>query len=106
MSRLIIPMKDLPSFTEEIVYEDTPYINKFNWNSRGEFWTIDFLDIQQTPLVYGIKLVASYELIAWYPDRGLPPGQLFVTDPILSNIKPTRYSFVNEDLYLVYIERN
>lgn len=105
MARNIIPMKDLPSFTEEIVYEDIPYINKFNWNSRGEFWTIDFYNIEQVALILGLKLVSSYELIAWYPDRDLPPGQLFIIDPNESNVKPSRYSFVNEELYLVYVDR-
>lgn len=112
MARNVIPMKDLPSFTEEVVLEGIPYVLKFNWNSRGEFWTIDFYDVEQSPLLYGLKMVSTYELINWYPDRGLPPGYLFVVDPGVdpesteqqSYVRPDRSSFINESFFLVYID--
>lgn len=97
-----IPMKDLPSFTEEVTLDSTPYILKFDYNSRDAAWFISFYSREQTPLVTGIKLILFSELISSYPDRGLPLGELWVLDPTENQLPPGREDFTNGRLTLTY----
>jgi len=97
-----IPFKDLPSFIEEVTLDNTPYVLKFDYNSRVEAWYISFNNREQTPIVTGIKMVLFHELISEYPDRGLPPGELWVFDPTGGQNPPGREDFVNGRLVLLY----
>lgn len=98
-----IPFKEFPSFIEEITLDNVPYRLFFNWNTRGEFWSLIFQDKENNDLA-AIKLVLEYELISNYPDYGLPPGNLYVVDTTDSTDKIGRYDFVNNRaLQLVYV---
>lgn len=100
----IIPFQEFPSFTEEITIDGTPYLLSINWNTRGEFWAIRFQDRERNILAAGIKLVLEYELIANYPDRGLPPGHLYVVDTTGDRSPVGRYDFQNDrELNLLYV---
>lgn len=100
----ILPFKDFPSFTEEITLEGIPYVFRFDWNSRGQFWTMDIYDREENSLILGKKLVLFYELLRQYPDRGLPLGELYVIDPALNNFTPIKQDDFQDRLYLVYFE--
>lgn len=76
-----IPFFEFPAFTQEIVLDNTPFRFSFNWNTRGEFWTLIIANRDQVPLISGIKIVIDYELISKYPGRSLPPGELYAIDP-------------------------
>lgn len=99
----IIPIKDLPSFTEEVTFENTPYILEFNWNSRGAYWTIDFYDRDSAPLVIAIKITLNYELISRFVDRGLPKGFLFALDPSNNFTKIQKNDFRDGRVFLTYM---
>lgn len=103
-----IPFRDLPSWIEEVTLDNVPYILKFVWNSRGSYWTIGFYNLEQNPLILGIKMIIAYELISRYPDRDLPPGELYVVDPTLNYEKPGRNDFTGDQprLSLLYIEED
>ena len=102
----IIPFKDLPSFTEEVTLDNTPYILRFDYNAREGAWSISFYDREQAPLIIGVKLVIFYELISNYPDRGLPPGELWVFDASGNPTPPGREDFVNDRLVLLYYQED
>jgi len=78
---IIIPFQESPSFTQEITIDGVVYMFEFNWNSRGEFWSMDVFDRDQLPLVLGVRMVIFHELIQQYVDKGLPPGELYIIDP-------------------------
>lgn len=78
---VVVPFSGFASFTEEVTFDNVPLRLTFNWNNRGQFWTVDFRDTDDVLLAAGIKLVIDSELIQDYPDRGLPVGGLSVIDP-------------------------
>lgn len=100
---ITIPWKPFPSFIQEITFEDTPYLLQHIWNSRGEYWTLTFRDRDENPVLLGLKLVKGIELIARYPDRGLPPGYLYVTNESGDLAKPTYLSMIEEADVLLYV---
>lgn len=104
---ITIPFKIFPSFTQEVTIEETPYVFRFDWNSRWQFWRMDISDREGNPLILGRKLVLYYELLKQFPDRGLPKGELYVIDPSLTNFsKITQFDFVNNRCSLVYFEES
>ncbi len=99
----IIPFKNFASFDMELTLDSVPYIIKFNWNSRYEFWTISFYDREENVLVTGIKIVINYELISQLVDKGLPPGQLYAVRENGSHDRLTQDEFFNSDAFLIYV---
>ena len=101
---IIIPFKDNPSFREEISISGIPYIFEFNWNSRGEYWTISVYNRDELPLLLGVKLVIFYELVSRFVDRGLPRGgEMYIIDPSGTWDKIAQDDFQSR-LYLIYFE--
>ncbi|RKZ08924.1 hypothetical protein DRQ25_07850 [Candidatus Fermentibacteria bacterium] len=98
-----IPMKDFSSFKQEITLDNVPYIFFFNWISRDGFYTFDMNDREGNTLIAGVKLLVDFEFISRYPDRGLPPGELYVIDQTGNSDRIGRYDFVNGRLSLIYI---
>jgi hypothetical protein len=65
---------------------------------------MDISDRDKSPLVHGIKLLLNYELLLRHPDRGLPPGRMYVADV---NNTPAPISFddmTNGRCQLLYVE--
>lgn len=69
-----------PSFSETISIDDVYYKLLFKWNASDESWLLDFLDINDNPIICGIKLVVEYELIRMHALPVMPPGRLFLFD--------------------------
>lgn len=81
MTEKIPFFNEFDSFEQEIVLEDSVYNLKFNYNSRGDFWTMSVRAPDLTVLVGGVKVVLNYELInQWLPGREIPPGEIFTVD--------------------------
>lgn len=75
-----IPIKDFPAFTEELTIEEEVFTFFFNWNYRGQFWTLTILDQAQNTLVAGMLLEVQFEMLERFVDRDLPAGYIFPFD--------------------------
>lgn len=93
------------SVSEEVTLDGVPYRLVFTYNTRGDFWVLSIYDRELTPLVVGIKVVLAFELIRTYPDRGLPPGELYIVDTSESIDRPGRYTLGSE-LSIMYVEED
>ena len=67
-----LPWQNSPDFIEEVTLEDTPYLFRFTFNSRGNFWTMDIDDREQNELISGVRLVLDQELLRQHQGRNLP----------------------------------
>lgn len=76
----IIPFKDYSAFVEKVVLDGIPYQLRFWWNTTGEYWTMQMLNLSGTVLLSGIKIVLGIELISSFAWMGLPPGELYAVD--------------------------
>lgn len=101
-----IPALGFTFYENEVTLDGTPYILIRKWNSRGGFWTMSWLDRNRNVLILGLKIVINYELIKWYPDRGLPPGLLIAVDDNASTERIQQDDFTNGRLKLMYYEES
>jgi hypothetical protein len=76
-----LPFSAQPAFTQEVTLDAVPFRLATAWNGRANAYSLSFRDRDGNSLVEGIRLVPDYELILQFPGRGLPPGQLYLTDP-------------------------
>jgi hypothetical protein len=99
-----IIFKNLPSFRQELTLDGTPYIIDFDYNSRGQYWSLNWYDRDQNPIRMGLKLVTGTELLEQYVDVGLPPGRLVIIadDGNLNRIEQN--DFIEGKKRLMYVE--
>lgn len=76
-----IPLRALPAYVQEVTLENVPYRLVFKWNTRGEYYTIDFQTAEGTLLLAGVKMALNAAMLRRHPGRGLPPGEILVIDP-------------------------
>ena len=105
MASFTIPFSEFPSFTQEVVLDNIPFRLTFNWNTRGEYWTMSIEDRDEVKLASGIKLVMNFGLIRRYPGRGLPPGELIAIDPSQQLEKAGRNDFLDK-VKLLYVSED
>ena len=72
-----------PYYSEQVSLSGQDYLLTLNWNTYGEFWTLDLASADGTPIVYGRTLVLGLDLLECIPlpasaSRPRPPGPLFV----------------------------
>lgn len=101
-----IPFTEYPATTKEITLDEESYKFTFVWNTRGEFWTLSILSVNDTPILSGVKLVLNYELVNVYRHLKIPQGLLYVYDPTnnQSKIQFSDFDTNGRNLKLVYIE--
>ena len=75
---VIIPFKNLPSFIENVTLDDIILNFKFVWNGRDNAWYMNISDSVNSPILQGIKIINSWELIIRFTDIRLPQGAILV----------------------------
>lgn len=102
-----IPFTDGPSMIQQVTLDGTPYRLKLYWNSRNAFWSVAFYDLEDTLLLGGVSLRMGIDILKGHPDRGLPPGELWVLDPAGSFTEAAYEDFINDrGVLLAYIEES
>jgi hypothetical protein len=89
------------TFTAEL--EGVVYNFRFKYNSRAGRWTMDISSEDGTPIVNGIPIVSSFELIRRFAKSELPPGRIVAVDLFESGEEPGEFSF-DSGFELVYAE--
>lgn len=94
---VIIPWQDSPDFQFEVSLDGTVYLFRARWNVRAEAWALDILTRATTPLILGIRVAHSVDLLA-ATVLGAPPGAMYVMGP-----DPTYENVVSGACQLVYL---
>ncbi len=83
-----------PLYKERVRLEGKDYSFKFDWNNREQRFYMSIRDLEETPLLTGIKIISNWLLLAnhhFNPD--LPPGQLIAIDLESGGEPPTFRDF-------------
>ena len=71
-----IPLFSDPFFTEEVLLENTVYKLRFRYNSSMDRWYMHISDVNDVPILDGVKLVCNKILNRFSADPRNPPGVL------------------------------
>lgn len=77
---LVIPFRDLAAFRESVSLDGEIFILEFQYNTRGDYWSLFVYSKEGTPLLMGVKIVIDFELIQRYGTRNLPAGEIYGID--------------------------
>lgn len=77
---ITLPFSEFPYFTEDVLLDNAAYRFLFLWNTRASRWTMSVYSVSDVAIVEGIPIALDQELLGQYPDRGLPPGELWAVD--------------------------
>ena len=100
--KLIPHVGDTSAYRQVITLEDSVYIFRTYYNTRDKAWYLDLLEQDETPIIYGLKLVINWGLLARYQDDRLPPGELITVDLAGDSNEVDRDNF-GDTVRLVYI---
>ena len=94
-----------PAFSEVINIDDVYYKFYFKWNSRDTVWLLDITDVNDNPIMCGIKLVINYELITMHALPVMPLGQMYLFD-LSGNNQPCLFDDLGGRCKLFYLSPN
>jgi hypothetical protein len=97
----IIPFKKPAQWRQEIELDGALFILRFKWNALNEFWTMDVLDGDENPIVYGVKVVVNWNLLEQYSKTEKPAGDILCQNIVGGFDKIQRYD-MNRVAELVY----
>lgn len=91
MSSIILSNNSEESFSFAV--NDVIYKFRQLWNENG-FWTLDIFDENEEALIYGVKLVAGFDLLSRFPHI---PFSLTIP----GDVDPERYTLSDSKLVIV-----
>ena len=97
----IIPFKDPAQWREQIELDGETFILRFKWNALNEFWTMDVLNGDEDPIVYGVKIVVNWNLLEQYSMTDKPLGNIVCQNIVGGFQKLQRYD-MNRIAQLIY----
>jgi len=81
-------------FTFRITLSQAIYMLDIRYNIRVDRWILSIYDAAQNPIVMGLPLLVTRDIIGQYVSLALPPGPLFCVDDSGKNLQPTLSAFL------------
>lgn len=81
----IIPFKEPSNWIEQIELSGVIFVLEFTWNALNEFWVMDIYNRNKEPIIYGIKIVPSFPLLASYTELEKPDGEIICQNIVGGN---------------------
>lgn len=104
MAYLEIPFNGQGAFQDfTITLEGRAYLLSFNWNTRGNFFSMSISKEDSTPIAEGIAMRLGTALFAKYQLVDLPPGDFFLWDTTGNIVEPSRLDY-GQSVKLMYVE--
>jgi hypothetical protein len=92
-----------PLFTLRVTLDGSDYLLTFDYHASEDRWYMSIADVNESPLVSGVKVLANWPLLSQYSALGLPPGTLFSFDNSAQGGEPPgQYDLGNRVLLLYF----
>ena len=94
-----------PHYTVTVPLEGARYVFCLDWNAREEAWYLSINDLENEPILSGLRIVAD-----WTPLRrfhyldNIPPGEILILDTSGEGMDPGRNDLGDRVLVLYFAE--
>jgi hypothetical protein len=75
----------------------------FHYNARADRWNVDVLDVEDSAIKHGVRLVTGIDLLQRVASEDKPAGELTVVDTTSNELEPINET-LGEQCQLRYIE--
>lgn len=94
MAIVVIPIRsDLPAYDFQIELEGVLYGLSFSYNTRAGWWVMDILDVNEEPVLMGVRMITGWLMTERFVMEGKPPGDFFILDTSGKNEDPGQNDF-------------
>lgn len=100
----IIPFKEPSNWKEQIELDGVIFVLEFTWNALNEFWVMDIFNRDEIPIIYGIKIVPSYPLLAAFTVLDKPTGEIVCQNIVGGNDIIGRFDMAQKFELVYYSE--
>jgi len=102
----IIPFKNPAAWQEQITLTNQLFILYFKWNALNQYWVMNIYNLNNEPIVVGIKVVTNYDITAQFAAvTGMPKGDILCQNIIEQWIDIGRFD-MGQTTELIYYEPN
>lgn len=98
----IIPFKRQAQFIEQIQLGGSVFYLIFKWNTLNEYWSMNILDGDENPLIFGVKVVTNFNLLEQYSMSEKPEGNIVCQNVVGGWEKIRRYDMGQVDELIYY----
>jgi hypothetical protein len=78
---LVIPIPDGPYTSQRLTLDGRVYTLYLDWNQWAATWYMHLADVEDEPIVCGIRLVTNWPLLRFYKyEPRMPPGEMIAHD--------------------------
>ena len=95
-----IKAPDYNDSLSRVVLDGKEYLIRFTYNATGDYWTFGLYEIDETPLVLGVKIVPNFPLTYFYSKKTLPNG---VFGCLTNKAHIGRESFIKNEAVFVFV---
>lgn len=89
-------------FEEDVDLGGTVFRVRVQYNGRDDSWYLSVSDVDENPLVMGVRLTLDTSTLGPHVGEDLPQGALAVIDPAETRQDPSRQSLDDEVMALVF----
>lgn len=75
-----LPVSDHPFQVQDVTLDSVPYRLALQWNERGQGWSLSFLTPQDVPILFGLRLALSLDVLRFHHHLAVPRGHLVPVD--------------------------
>ena len=83
-----IPTKGVDNFTFSISLDYARYTFLFVWNYRGSYWSMSIADAVGSPVVQGVCVRVSVDMLEFVSATNRPQGSLVAMDTAGAGVDP------------------
>lgn len=87
------PREAYPDETVSVALEGITYVIRWLYNEREGVWTFSISDVDDVPILSGVRVVQNVDLLELASDERRPPGAMMIIDATGSRVEPTLESF-------------
>jgi hypothetical protein len=100
----IIPFKEIAAWQAQISLTNSVFQLFFKWNALNAYWIMNIYDVDNNPIVLGIKVVTNYDLTSQFAAiTGMPQGDIVCQNILDMWTDITRFD-MGETTDLIYYE--
>jgi hypothetical protein len=100
----IIPFREPGAWEEQVTLDNVIFNLIFKWNAINQYWVMNIYDLNQSPILLGVKIVTNFNLTKQFAAiTGMPVGDILCQNTLGLFFEITRFS-MGEQEQLYYYE--
>ena len=99
----IIPFKEPAAWRSQVTLSGVIYLFYFRWNALNQYWVMNIFNVDNQPVLLGVKVVVNFDLTEQFVVVDKPSGEI-ICQNILDQWNDIGRFDMGETTELIYYE--